>query len=289
VVDRFANGESSNDLNLEPNSPFGYHGGDWQGIIDKLDYFESLGVTVIWISPVYKNVEKFGKMTGYHGYWIQDFKKTNPHFGDLEKLREMIKECHRRNIKVILDVVVNHIGMLFYYDLNGNGHPDEPTAGCETSCICENEPPFDSNGVMLPNTRIPAPILWYHDNLTNRIPIQPPDFQNLDWYHRKGVTFNWTDPVQVVQGDFPTGLKDLDTSNPKVRKALTDVCNFWIDQTDADGFRIDTFRHVEHGFWQEFSPAIRNHCFSQGKRNFFLFGEVFIEDNDRALGSQRGI
>ena len=84
---------------------------------------------ITWISPVVKNVENDAGFDSYHGYWTQSFVDVNPHFGDLAKLRELVNECHDRNIKVILDIVTNHIGQLFFYDINGNGQPDESVWG----------------------------------------------------------------------------------------------------------------------------------------------------------------
>lgn len=70
VVDRFENGDPANDYNVEPTIPGRYQGGDWQGIIDRLDYLEELGVTALWISPVVQNTEEDGGFASYHGYWM---------------------------------------------------------------------------------------------------------------------------------------------------------------------------------------------------------------------------
>ena len=110
MIDRFENGDPNNDFNVEPSVPGKYHGGDWQGVIDKLDYLQSLGVTTLWISPVVKNVEEDAGFASYHGYWTQDFLRPNAHFGDLSKLRELIDKAHEKNMLVILDVVTNHMG-----------------------------------------------------------------------------------------------------------------------------------------------------------------------------------
>src|ERR1700729_734053 len=72
LVDRFANGDSGNDYNVDPTSLAHWHGGDWKGLEDHLDYIQALGVTTIWISPVVKNVENDAGFDGYHGYWTQD-------------------------------------------------------------------------------------------------------------------------------------------------------------------------------------------------------------------------
>ena len=136
MVDRFADGDPNNDLNVEPSVPGKFHGGDWQGVIDHLDYLKELGVTALWISPVVKNVEDDAGFDSYHGYWTQDFLRPNAHFGDLEKLRELVDAAHAKGMLVILDVVTNHMGQLFYYDINGNGQPDDTISGGGLSHTC---------------------------------------------------------------------------------------------------------------------------------------------------------
>ena len=96
--------------------------------------------------------------------------------------------------------------------------------------------------------------------------------------------FDWTNPDQVLLGDFPGGLKDLRTANADVQAALVSAFSYWIGAAGFDGFRIDTVKHVEHEFWQRFCGDIRDYCASIGKENFFMFGEVFDGD-DALLGS----
>lgn len=107
MTDRFYNGDPTNDQNIRPGDPQAYHGGDFQGIIAKLDYIKDLGFTTIWISPVVQN-----QIGGYHGYWATDFFKTNEHFGSLTELRNLVDQAHARDLKVMIDLVVNHTGQL---------------------------------------------------------------------------------------------------------------------------------------------------------------------------------
>lgn len=291
MVDRFADGDPNNNYNVNPHAPAAYHGGDWQGVIDKLDYLEELGVTAIWISPVVKNVETDAGVWSYHGYWTQDFTSPNPHFGDLAKLREMVDACHHRGIKVILDIVTNHVGQLFYYDINGNGQPDESVHGSGTTSgvthVSEYDPDYNPDGVQAETSlgqAGSAPIVWLNDPEINRVAPQPEVFRNPAWYNRRGRVYDWNQWEQVVYGDFPGGLKDLKTTHPDVRRALTDAYGYWIGAADLDGFRIDTLKHVEHGFWQVFCPGIRELAASIGKQDFFMFGEAFDGD-DALIGS----
>ena len=314
MIDRFYNGDLNNDYNINLRAPTGWHGGDWQGVIDKLDYLKGLGVTTLWISPAVKNVEEDAGVAGYHGYWTQHFKDTNPHFGDMDKLREMVAQAHKRDMKVILDVVTNHIGQLFYYDINLNGYPDINISGsgyCYSSgtdrpategfmCggnqesrlvrVTEWDPDFDPRGVQAYTSlgeSGPAPIRWVYMPEVNRVPPMPEGFQNPNWYNRKGrvvTPWGWGYREQVELGDFPGGLKDINTQRPDVREALIDAFTWWVEQTNLDGFRIDTVKHVEHEFWQEFGKALRQNTRAMGKRNFLMFGEVFDGD-DALLGS----
>jgi len=308
MTDRFANGDTSNDYNLHPENLSRYHGGDWKGIEDRLDYLEGLGVTTLWISPIVKNVENDASIDGYHGYWAQDLTALNPHMGDLAALRSMVDAAHRRGMKVILDIVTNHVGQIFFYDINGNGVPDEsvwgggqPGQGLPDTPIqhrTEYDPEYEEPQVMS-RTSLgvagPAPVIFFSDAVSNHMPPvsgYPPGssvdvLQLPEAYNRRGRVWDWNRPEQVLYGDFPGGLKDVNTEWVEVRNAMFYAYGRWIQLVDFDGFRIDTLKHVEHGFWQDFAPRIRNYAASLGKQRFFMFGEVFEPDSakDAMLGS----
>jgi hypothetical protein len=110
VTDRFQNGDRRNDSGIDPADPERFHGGDWQGVIDKMDYLKDLGVDCIWLSCPYENDRAFFGKDGFHGYWPHDLYKTEPSFGSMEKLRELVDKAHDKGMKVMLDVVVNHTG-----------------------------------------------------------------------------------------------------------------------------------------------------------------------------------
>lgn len=103
MVDRFNNGDSSNDYDTDISDPEAYHGGDIQGIIDQLDELKERGFTAIRLTPIMKNADN-----GYHGYWVEDFMAVEEHFGTIEDARQLVNEAHQRDIKVIFDFVVNH-------------------------------------------------------------------------------------------------------------------------------------------------------------------------------------
>lgn len=116
LLDRFNDGDRQNDFNVQPNHPSAYHGGDLQGLIDKLPYLQDLGITTIWISPPLDNDDDqlaSTGMWGYHGYWIKDFNRIDEHVGTLAKAQELVTKAHTRGMKVLLDVVANHAGYSF--------------------------------------------------------------------------------------------------------------------------------------------------------------------------------
>lgn len=130
IIDRFDNGDINNDYNVVAGNHLGrYQGGDWKGLERRLDYLAELGVTTIWISPIIRNVETDAGMDGYHGYWAQDLSKLNPHFGDLTELRSLVNSAHDRGMKIVLDIVTNHMGQVFFYDINMNKQADVYVAG----------------------------------------------------------------------------------------------------------------------------------------------------------------
>ncbi len=291
LVDRFANGDVNNDLNVTYDSTnlARYMGGDYQGILDRIDYLKDLGVTTLWISPVVVNVEEDAGSASYHGYWAQDFLNVNPHFGDMAKLRELSDTLHAHDMKLVVDIVVNHIGQLFYYDINRNGQPDittfyETNGGTEETIVTEWDPAWDARGIQ-GYTSLgesgPAPLGWVHMPEINRVPPNPPELWNDDWYNRNGRVTNWDDDEQVLLADFPGGLKDLRTELPGVQDTMVDIYAYWLENANLDGFRIDTLKHVEHDFWQAFAGGIRDRAALLGKEKFFLFGESF--DGDDAL------
>ncbi|PGV47984.1 alpha-amlyase [Bacillus sp. AFS037270] len=103
MIDRFNDGDIKNDLDVNAKDPLAYNGGDFQGIIDKLDYIHEMGFTAIRLTPIFDNTKN-----GYHGYWVKDFYKTDEHFGTIKTFQKLVKEAHKRKMKVIIDFVANN-------------------------------------------------------------------------------------------------------------------------------------------------------------------------------------
>ena len=122
LPDRFENGDTSNDrgglsgdrlkTGFDPTSKAFYNGGDIKGLIKRLDYIQGLGVTALWVAPVFKNKPvqgpKGNESSGYHGYWITDFTRVDPHFGTNADFKALVDAVHARGMKFYMDIVVNH-------------------------------------------------------------------------------------------------------------------------------------------------------------------------------------
>jgi len=264
-VDRFNNGDSSNDKNnLEQRQSqevlsgdlFGIldyrHGGDLQGIIDRLDYLKDLGITSLWITPVFKH------NGSYHGYCTTDFSQIDPGFGSNEKFRELVQLAHKKGLKVILDIVINHMC---------DGKTSYSKAPNHHSC---------SNDLSSKN--------WNGESggSSNQGELAfSPDFfaplKNQFFFNRCGA--NTTADMQgtgpaAVYGDFVNGMFDFDTRNQDFQKIFTDLHKYWIAYADIDGYRMDAAKHVTEDFVAYFNTEIRSYAATIGKDNFFIVGEV---------------
>ena len=281
IVDRFSDGKESSRKLYEGakdnesalyedggekwrDSGLRWNGGTIRGIESKLDYLKGLGITTIWLTPVLRQRADFPQdieetlQVNYHGYAIQNYLDVDPSFGTKEDLRELVKAAHDKDIRVILDVVHNHTGNNWYYKgykgkHNLNVSPDYRDKGYEFG----NWRTKSGNGVI-------------KDDEDGVFPIE---FQNTDWYWKKGAIKHWDDYPEYEEGDFFES-KSLKTSDQKVLDALIKVYRYWIYFTDCDGFRLDAVKHVGLDASRKFCNAIREYAELIGKKNFMLMGEV---------------
>lgn len=130
LTDRFRNGDLGNDQDVDRTRPTAYHGGDFAGLVERIPYFTALGVTAVWVTPVYLSIGALPNGdAGYHGYWAMDFERIDPHLytndparaaGSRQYLKEVVDAFHAAGLKVILDMVVNHTG---YHTAAYQGYP----------------------------------------------------------------------------------------------------------------------------------------------------------------------
>lgn len=252
-------------------------GGTIKGLTSKIGYLKRLGVTAIWVSPIFKQVAF--KET-YHGYGIQNFIDVDPHFGTREDLREMVNTAHENGIHVILDIILNHAGDIFEYKA-GSCRCKE-NGGCYT---CWDGKPYDVQGF---NDKNGNPAIEFKrvdgDADTTVWPdgaVWPGEFQEPSFYSRKGYIKNWDYDPEFYEGDFfdlkdiNMGTGDVDNyrESPALR-ALCDVYKFWMAYADIDGYRVDTVKHIDQGAARYFAGVIHEFAQSIGKDNFYLMGEV---------------
>lgn len=114
LTDRFKDGDPTNNENVDKDHLEAYHGGDFQGMIESLDYLQELGINTLWITPIVDNIDfdqgSGYKQYGYHGYWAKDFTKLDEHLGDMDTFKKLIEKAHDKGIKIMVDVVLNHTG-----------------------------------------------------------------------------------------------------------------------------------------------------------------------------------
>ena len=300
MTDRFANGDPANDrggltggrgvTGFDPSDKGFYHGGDLKGLQDKLDYIRGLGTTAIWLTPSFKNKPVQGSSAdvsaGYHGYWITDFTQVDPHLGTNDDMKALIEAAHGKGMRVFFDIITNHTADVIAYEGGGNTY------------ISKAERPYrDASGAAFDDvdyvgkdafpTTDPAKTAPY----VPTIPAAEKALKVPGWlndpmmYHNRGDS-TWEGESNTY-GDF-MGLDDLWTERPEVVKGMIDIYRAWID-FGIDGFRIDTVKHVNLGFWQQFGPAIKEYAASKGKPNFFAFAEVYTaQPSARALYSTAG-
>ena len=139
MADRFANGNKANDTGgltggreqtgYDPTDKGFYHGGDLTGLTSKLDYIKGLGTTAIWLTPAFKNrpVQGTGSdaSAGYHGYWITDFTRIDPHLGTNEDMKTLVDAAHRKGMKVFFDIITNHTADVIDYQGGQHAYVDK--------------------------------------------------------------------------------------------------------------------------------------------------------------------
>ncbi|MEW6434552.1 MAG: alpha-amylase family glycosyl hydrolase [Myxococcota bacterium] len=111
MVDRFANGDRANDGDANPDDPQAFHGGDLAGLIERLDWIEALGVDTVWLSPISRmRTAPWHGYGAFHGYWTWELGQVEPRFGDEAQVRRLRAELDKRGMKLLLDLVLNHVG-----------------------------------------------------------------------------------------------------------------------------------------------------------------------------------
>jgi len=304
LPDRFENGDPANDkgglsgdrlaTGFDPTSKGFFHGGDLKGLIKRLDYVQGLGVTAVWVAPVFKNKPVQGpkgqESAGYHGYWITDFTRVDPHFGTNADFKALVDAVHARGMKFYMDIVVNHTADVIKLaecpvqeDCPYRSIADYPYQRRGGIAGAPINPGFtgEGDGSAANFAKLKDPDYAY----TVTVPPADKDLKRPAWlndpiyYHNRGNSLFRGE--SSTTGDF-VSLDDIFTENPRVVRGMIDIYGAWIDQFHVDGFRIDTAQHVNAEFWQQFVPAMLARARKAGIPNFHIFGEVATGDMDPA-------
>jgi glycosidase len=259
----------------------GWQGGTLKGLRSKLGYLHRLGVTAIWISPVFKQAPFEAT---YHGYGIQNFLDVDPHFGTREDLRDLVDAAHQQGIYCILDIILNHAANAFGYkgaryqtsvgenkwlpDARWDGQPYnvEGFRDCQGKSVL----PFDPPDPAALDIAWPDGAIW------------PRELQDPASFMQKGRITNFDYPPEYTEGDF-FDFKKLNlavnwrpkypTPSPTLQH-LIHCYEYWIAYADLDGFRIDAVKHMGQESTRIFCAAIHEFTQTLGKERFFLAGEV---------------
>lgn len=273
LTDRFHNGNTKNDTTLGRTNPTGvlrgFMGGDIAGITEKINkgYFTDLGVNAIWFTPVVEQVhgdtnESTGNTYGYHGYWAKDWTALDPNFGTKRELAKMVRSAHKKGIRVLMDVVLNHTGPVTEED------PVWPADWVRTDPTCEFTTYENTTSCTLVDN-LPD-ILTASDAA-----VELPDVLLAKW---------------KTEGRLSTELDELDvffertgyTRSPRayIIKWLTD----YVKDLGVDGYRVDTVKHADEKAWAELYKEA-SYAFELWKKvnaeealddnAFYMMGEVY--------------
>ncbi|WP_417508995.1 pullulanase-type alpha-1,6-glucosidase [Microbacterium sp.] len=287
MTDRFANGDTSNDTGgltgdrlvtgFDPTDKGFYQGGDIAGLRQQLDYIEGLGTSAIWLTPSFANKPVQGEganvSAGYHGYWITDFTQIDPHLGTNAELEALIAEAHDRGIKVYFDIITNHTADVIDYAESSYSYIDQATSPYQDADGNVFDPADFADGTTPFPALDPASSFPYTPVVSEDVKI-PEWLNDPTLYHNRGNS-TWSGE-SVTFGDFD-GLDDLMTEHPTVVNGFVEVYEQWID-LGIDGFRIDTVKHVNFEFWEQWTTQVLDYAHDLGKDDFFMFGEVYDAD-----------
>ena len=224
MPDRFSNGDPSNDQPLLDRAKGRYyHGGDFQGILSKLDYFKELGVTALWLNPWYDNYDGLNRketydgqpITDYHGYGAVDFYGVEQHFGTLDKLIELVDQAHAHGIKIIQDQVANHTGPYHLWTQD----PPTPT--------------------------------WYNGTVAQHLAN--------DWQTWTLIDPHATPAMRrsTLEGWFIDILPDLNQNDQETEAYLIQNSLWWVGRTGLDAIRQDTLPYAPRTYWSSWMRALK--------------------------------
>lgn len=248
-------------------------GGTLKGLAGKMGYLQRLGITAVWVSPVFHQV-RFEET--YHGYGIQNFLDVDPHFGTVEDLKAAVAAAHAHGIRVVLDIILNHTGDVFAYD------PDRYRTDDGFDPRWDDRP-YRVKGFRAADGQPSIPFTPVNLGASPSLDggVWPAELHAPATFTQKGRISNFDHDPEFLEGDFfslkntELGSGGVDEFRPSAAlSALTRIYAFWIAETDIDGYRIDTVKHMPLGATRFFASSIHEFAQSIGKENFYLIGEI---------------
>ncbi len=229
MPDRFANGDPSNDDPAVSRGLFDrskaryYHGGDLEGVRQRLPYLKDLGITTIWMNPIYQNNDRLNDretydnlpITDYHGYGATDFYAVEEHFGSMAEVRRLVDEAHAMGIKIVFDMVANHTG------------PYHPWVN-----------------------DLPTPT-WFNGTEREHLANTWQTWTLADPHASPAVT------KATLDGWFINILPDLNQNDPEVARYIIQNTLWWVAMTGIDGIRQDTWPYVPRAYFRDWMAAIK--------------------------------
>ncbi|MEL7192312.1 MAG: alpha-amylase family glycosyl hydrolase [Bacteroidota bacterium] len=217
--------------------------GDFNGITEKLDYLADLGIEAIWLMPI-------SPSPSYHKYDVTDYRDVHPDYGTMSDFKRMVEQAHRRNIKVVMDLVINHSSSEHPWFIESRKGPDNP---------------YREYYVWRDYEEVKDEISKKTISL---------DSDNITQWHPNG------DDAERYYGFFYGGMPDLNFDSEKLRKEIYDIGKFWLKDVGVDGFRLDAAKHIypddraadSHAFWAEFRREMQS-----VKMDVYLVGEVWAD------------
>ncbi len=253
MPDRFAQGldhskpiEGMNPYKEDRSQPSLRHGGDMEGIRQHLDYFTDLGVTALWFTPVLENnsPDTDNGFSTYHGYACTDYYRVDPRFGTNDDYRRLVDDCHKRGLKVVMDMIFNHCGF---------EHPwvsDMPSK----DWINHTEWLRQSGGTSNPEG---TSFMQTSYKLT---PVLDPYASEFDL-------------SETTEGWFVPTMPDLNQENPHLMRYLIQNSKWWIESVGIDGIRMDTYPYAFRGAMAAWMKELQDEY-----PNFNTVGETWVTE-----------
>ena len=217
--------------------------GDFKGMTSKLDYLQDLGVEAVWLMPI-------NPSPSYHKYDVTDYYGVHPDYGTMEEFKEFVSEAHKRDIKVVMDMVINH---------------------------CSSEHPWFIEA-QKPESPYREYFVWADmEEIEAEGKLEKAATGDSDNTHQWNEV---DDQEELYYAFFWGGMPDLNYDNPAVREEVYNVGKFWLQDIGVDGFRLDAAKHIypdyrakdNHDFWAEFKQKMESY-----NPNVYLVGEVWAD------------